>query len=84
MKTRKNAYLPTISLVTESFADVAPLIGAQRVRDALLQLYHWYLKLCVGLPTHVPRVPYTIVPTWLMRGATVTRAGVNTVMRTFV
>jgi hypothetical protein len=82
MKTRKKAYLPAILLVTLRFTDVAPLIGVQLVRGALLQLYHWYLKLGVGLPTHVPLFPYTSVPTWLMRGAMVGRAGANTVMRT--
>jgi hypothetical protein len=43
MKTRKNAYLPAMLLVTVSLVDVAPLIAVQLVRGAALQMYHWYL-----------------------------------------
>ena len=82
MKTRKNAYFPAILLVTVSLVDVAPVMALHLVRCAVGQLYHWYLKLGVGPPTHVPRVPETILPIWLMRGCEVARAGANTVMRT--
>jgi hypothetical protein len=79
MVTRKKAYLPAILLVTLRFTDVAPLITLHLVRRAVAQLYHWYLKLGVGLPTQVPRVPYTVFPTCRMRGVTVARAGAKTV-----